>query len=514
MTSRIGMLSTSTWYIDFSTVSGSMPWLIVRFPWGSMSTASTRWPASANATARLRVVVVFATPPFWLAKAITFARPVPGPVCGVVGPEPVSGVRPLPFTPSPPSVAEGSREGATGAVTGGAAACGRGPGSASLCSSSWSRPMRYSGRANRWSKPIVRGYSHQGCSFLPAVHRATGGSALTCAPLGKASLMEILDKRLIFVTGKGGVGKSTVAAALGVAASRQGKRTIVCEVAQQERMSYVFHREGVGYRETEIGEGLYAFSIDPQRALEEYLQQQIRIKPVYDLMFKNRIFTYFAAATPGLRELVTIGKVWELAQLDRRVKKGATYDTVIVDAPATGHGIGFLRTPKTFGDIARVGPVKRQADAIHKFITDPALTSVVAVAWPEEMPVNETVDLQRSLQAELGLPLDRIFMNGLYPHLFTDDEAAVLRERADDDAGGNGSDPLATARRAALRAAVSEHRRANAQQAQLERLETESGQHPVELPFLFRPQLDMDAVEDLADTIEDQLASAGNGSRA
>jgi anion-transporting ArsA/GET3 family ATPase len=98
--------------------------------------------------------------------------------------------------------------------------------------------------------------------------------------------MEILDKRLIFVTGKGGVGKSTVAAALGVAAARHGKRTIVCEVAQQERMSYVFHREGVGYHETEIGEDLDAFSIDPQRALEEYLQMQIKIKPVYDLMFE------------------------------------------------------------------------------------------------------------------------------------------------------------------------------------------------------------------------------------
>ena len=321
---------------------------------------------------------------------------------------------------------------------------------------------------------------------------------------------QIFDKRLIFVTGKGGVGKSTVAAALGVAAARDGKRTIVCEVAQQERMSYVFHREGVGYRETEIGDDLYAFSIDPQRALEEYLQMQIRIKPVYDLMFKNRIFTYFAAATPGLRELVTIGKVWELAQLDRRVKRGDKYDLVIVDAPATGHGIGILRTPKTFGDIARVGPIKRQADTIHKFITDPALTAVVAVAWPEEMPVNETVDLQRNLHAELGLQLDRIFMNGLYPHLFTDDEAALLRERA--DGGDEGS--LATARRAALRAGVSEHRRASAQQAQLERLEAESGQRPIELPFLFRPQLDMDAVEDLADTIEDQFAAAGNGSRA
>ena len=200
---------------------------------------------------------------------------------------------------------------------------------------------------------------------------------------------------MIFVTGKGGVGKSTVAAALGVAASRQGKRTIVCEVAQQERMSRLFHHKGVGYHETEIAQNLFAFSIDPQRALEEYLLLQIKVKPLYDLLFKNRIFTYFAAATPGMRELVTIGKVWELAQLDRRVKKAPKYDVVIVDAPATGHGLGMLGTPKTFGDIARVGPIKRQADAIYELITDPKLTAICAVAWPEEMPVNETLDLQR-----------------------------------------------------------------------------------------------------------------------
>jgi anion-transporting ArsA/GET3 family ATPase len=249
--------------------------------------------------------------------------------------------------------------------------------------------------------------------------------------------MEPLDKRIVFLTGKGGVGKSTVAAALGLVATRRGKRTIICEVAQQERMSSVFHTEGVGYHETEIAEDLYAFSIDPQRALEEYLQLQIRIKPVYDLMFKNRIFTYFAAATPGLRELVTIGKVWELAQLDRRVKRGAKYDLVIVDAPATGHGIGILRTPKTFGDIARVGPIKRQADAIYEFITDSDLTSVCAVAWPEEMPVNETLDLRRNLHEELGLDLDRVFMNGLYPDLFSEDEATTLRERIEHDEAAN-----------------------------------------------------------------------------
>jgi anion-transporting ArsA/GET3 family ATPase len=315
--------------------------------------------------------------------------------------------------------------------------------------------------------------------------------------------MQPLEKRIVFLTGKGGVGKSTVAAALGLVATRRGKRTIICEVAQQERMSSVFHTEGVGYHETEIADDLYAFSIDPQRALEEYLQLQIRIKPVYDLMFKNRIFTYFAAATPGLRELVTIGKVWELAQLDRRVKRGAKYDLVIVDAPATGHGIGILRTPKTFGDIARVGPIKRQADAIYDFITDSDLTSVCAVAWPEEMPVNETLDLRRNLHEELGLDLDRVFMNGLYPELFSEDEATTLRERIERDEAANGDGSVVL--RAALRAALSEYRRATAQREQLQRLRDESGEDVVELPFLFRPQVDMEAVAELADVIEDEV---------
>ena len=316
-------------------------------------------------------------------------------------------------------------------------------------------------------------------------------------------MSSVLDKRLIFVTGKGGVGKSTVSAALGVVAARQGKRAIVCEVAQQERMSALFHGEGVGYHETRIAPGLYAFSIDPQRALEEYLLLQIKIRPIYELMFKNRIFTYFAAVAPGLRELVTVGKVWELAQLDRPVKTGESYDVVIVDGPASGQGIGILRTPKTFGDIARVGPVKRQADTIYGFITDPRQTGVCVVAWPEEMPVNETLDLQRNLKADLGMKIDRIFMNGLYPELFSDAEARTLGERCERDAGRGGSTDIV--RHAALRAALSEHGRARFHRQQLERLSTDSGQQVVELPFLFESEIDMAAVERLADLVEGTL---------
>jgi anion-transporting ArsA/GET3 family ATPase len=322
---------------------------------------------------------------------------------------------------------------------------------------------------------------------------------------GYCGSMSLFDKRLIFVTGKGGVGKSTVSAALGVAAAQEGKRTIICEVAQQERISSLFERQGVGYHEIEIAPRLSAFSIDPQRALEEYLQLQIRIRPLYELLFKNRIFTYFAAATPGLRELVTIGKVWELAQFDRKVKKGPKYDLVIVDAPATGHGLGLLRTPKTFSEIARVGPVKRQADTIYDFITDRSLTAVLAVAWPEEMPVNETIDLQRRLHDELGMHLDRIILNGIYPELFSDAEAEILRERYEAEAGmngGNGSNPIS---RAALRAALSEYTRARGHREQLDRLEQGSGEDVVQLPFLFEPTLDMDAMNRLAHTLEESL---------
>jgi anion-transporting ArsA/GET3 family ATPase len=149
-----------------------------------------------------------------------------------------------------------------------------------------------------------------------------------------------------------------------------------------------------------------------------------------------------------------------------------------------------------------VGPVKRQADAIYQFVTNPELTSVCAVAWPEEMPVNETIDLEQSLERELGMGLDRVFMNGIYPQLFDDREAATVRKRLERDDGSNGAGAV---RRAALRAAVSEHKRAKAHQEQIARLEEGLGQDVVELPFVFRPQLDMGAVELLADEIEEQL---------
>jgi anion-transporting ArsA/GET3 family ATPase len=307
----------------------------------------------------------------------------------------------------------------------------------------------------------------------------------------------ILDKRLVFVTGKGGVGKTTVAAALGLVAARAGKRTIVCEVAQQERMSRVFRRQGVGYRETRLDTDLYAISIDPQESMDEYLRQQVKPAALYALLFDNRLFQYFAAATPGMRELVTIGKVWELAQFERRDPQAAPFDIVIVDAPSTGYGLGFLRAPRTFRDAARVGPISRQAGKIDAFITDSSVTGVVAVALPEEMPVNETVDFERRLQDEMGMELDAVVVNALLPERFDGAEA----ERIEQAAAANGSPGV----EAALKAALFEHRRARTQRAELERLSGELGRRPLTLPFLFEPELDLGSFELLSAELEVEL---------
>jgi anion-transporting ArsA/GET3 family ATPase len=308
----------------------------------------------------------------------------------------------------------------------------------------------------------------------------------------------LFDKRLVFVTGKGGVGKTTVAAALGLAAARAGKRTIVCEVARQERMSRAFHREGVGPHETELGDGLYAISIDPQAAMEEYLEDQIGSKRLAGLLFGNRIFDYFAAATPGMRELTTIGKVWEIAQPQRRRRSDRPYDLAIVDAPASGHGLGMLGTPRTFREAVRVGPIHRQAGRIHDFLTDRRTTGVVAVALPEEMPVNETVELEQRLDDELGVKIDQVVVNAMLPERFTSDECEQI------DAA-NGSHPV-TGVRAAMRAALSEHAQAKTQRSQLRRLKREAGAPVATLPFLFEPDLDLDSFDRLSGELEKRLS--------
>lgn len=296
----------------------------------------------------------------------------------------------------------------------------------------------------------------------------------------------------MIVTGKGGVGKSTVSLALALAAAARGKRTILCEVSAQEQFSRVFHRAEVGFHEVEMADNLWGISIDPDESIKEYLLIQLKVKAMRDLLVNSRIFSYLAAATPGLRELVTFGKVWELAQPNRKVKGAQEYDLVVLDAPATGQGVGFLQTPRTFAAVARVGPIRSQAETLDAYITNHRKTGVAIVALPEEMPVNESAYLEQQLTDVVGASVDRIFMNGLYPERFSADEVARL-------------EPLAAQRdglvAAACRAAVRQSRRAATQREQLTRLEEMTSAPLSILPFIFEPELGLEQIRRLAEQV-------------
>jgi anion-transporting ArsA/GET3 family ATPase len=304
----------------------------------------------------------------------------------------------------------------------------------------------------------------------------------------------ILERDLVYVTGKGGVGRSTVCGVLGLAAAAMGRRTIVCEVAEQDRLSRTFGRPArLGDEEGPLADGLWGVSIDPQAALRGWLSNQLGSRTLSRLLFESDAFSYFAAAAPGAREIATLGRAGALAQ-------GAAYDLVILDAPASGHGLAMLRTPATFAELARVGPVRRQAQALHRLLADRDRTAYVAVALAEEMPVNETLELAGALPQVVGGGLEAIVVNGVYPRRF--DEAEVESAAAAAERDGNG------ATRRALAAVAAEHRWAEGQRSQLDRLVGHVRAPVLTLPFLFEDELRAAQLERLARDLSRQLDGA------
>jgi anion-transporting ArsA/GET3 family ATPase len=278
----------------------------------------------------------------------------------------------------------------------------------------------------------------------------------------------LLDRRLVFLLGKGGVGRSTLAAALGLLAARRGRRAIVVEVSGRGDVPRLFGRAGEIGVELQLAENLWTLDVDPRQALEEYLRDQLPLRLLADAIGSSATFGYVAAATPGLRELLTIGKVWELTQDQRRRAGGQVYDSVVVDAPATGHGLALLAAPRTFADAAAVGPIARQARRIADSLADRDLTALAAVATPESAAVAELLELRTAL----GGRLDAVVANAVVADRFSADDALALRE-------AQARPQLDAATREALATALDEQALARSQRAQLARLPA-----PVELPFI------------------------------
>jgi anion-transporting ArsA/GET3 family ATPase len=310
-----------------------------------------------------------------------------------------------------------------------------------------------------------------------------------------------LDRKLLVVTGMGGTGKTTLAAAIGMLAAGRGQRTIVVEVGQENRLPSLFGiaapRPGVP---TRLQERLSSISIDPDRALLEWLQVLGGRVPGR-VLASSGTFQYFAAAAPGAKELVTMVKIWQLTRGEGQRGGGGSYDLVVLDAPATGHALGMLGSPRTFGAIARVGPIAGQTRQLQELLESPSRSAYLAVALGTEMAVTEALELQDGLRKRLGRGLEAVVVNALLPRRFTAAEMQRIVALGDGAHGEHAPDERQAATDSAVQAARAVHDRSRLQHNQLARLRRRSFD-VLGVPYVWGARLDLTAVTGIARRLE------------
>jgi anion-transporting ArsA/GET3 family ATPase len=282
------------------------------------------------------------------------------------------------------------------------------------------------------------------------------------------------DKRFVLVTGKGGVGKTTFCAAEASALAASGKRVLVAMCNAKERLSGLFESAPIGHEVTPVADRIWAVNMVPEKALEEYGFLVLRNRALAKALFDGKYARAFLRAVPGMHEWAMLGKAWW--HTTETLPDGSfKYDVVILDAPATGHGLDMLRVPTVILEVVPPGLLRRDAERAWTLFRDPNACAIVVVTRPEEMPVTETIELCGSL-VQMGLSVRRVVANGVLSVLFSETERSALEAMPSFEARTPGD--------AAVFAAKSRAMREHLQAEMLARLSRELPIRPVLLPLL------------------------------
>ena len=303
--------------------------------------------------------------------------------------------------------------------------------------------------------------------------------------------MDLLDRRFLFVVGKGGVGKTTVATGLALAASRRDKKVLLALVHCKERVSQLLDTEPIGPEIVTVRENLDVVNMTPDAALEEYGLMIVKVRAVFNAVFKNRLVRAFLKGTPGLEAWSMLGKAFYHACPP---KGEPDYDLVIVDAPATGHALDMLRVPFVIENVAPPGLLRRDAARAADMFRDPERAGAVLVTLPEYMPTSETIELSDALSNELQIPVLHLVINRVLNVLFAEKERPVLETLPSDLPEDSGIEGLAVAgKRRALRETV--------QARAVQRVRSHVNAPCSELPYYNGLENDTAAIEALSEAL-------------
>lgn len=305
------------------------------------------------------------------------------------------------------------------------------------------------------------------------------------SPLSRFTLA---DKRFVLVIGKGGVGKTTVCAAQALAMAAGGKRVLIAMCNAKERLSVMLGVPAIGPDIVPVAQRVWAVNIQPEKALHEYGLIVLHSRALAKTMFDNRYARAFLRAVPGMQEWSMLGKAW-WHTTERFADGSFKYDVVILDAPATGHGVDMLRVPRVILDVMPPGLLRRDAERAWALFRDPQTCGIVLVTIPEEMPTTETIELARSLDG-MGLRAGTIIVNAVISPLFSPGERIALRRVGPLDVGDCGN--------AAVAAACDRAARESMQAESLSRLSRELDLPIAVLPLLFEDAASPAAIRELA----------------